>query len=318
MKAIVCTAYGAPEQLELRDVDLPSLAADRVLLRVRAASVNAADWRMLRGRPMVARPLMGGLLRPKDPRRGGDVAGVVEEVGESVTGFRAGDEVFGSGRGAFAEYVAPLARALAPKPAALTFEQAAALPTAGITALQALRDHGRAQAGQRVLINGAGGGVGTFCVQIARAFGAEVTAVCGRHNVELVRSLGAVRVVDYGAEDFARTDQRYDLIVDNAGSRSVWRLTRLLTRTGTLVVVGAHSNPIGHMLAAKTLSPLVRRTLTTFVAKIRDNDLSRLAELAEAGDLTPVIDRTYPLDETAEALRYLEAGHARGKVVIAV
>ncbi|HZR95527.1 MAG TPA: NAD(P)-dependent alcohol dehydrogenase [Gaiellaceae bacterium] len=318
MKAITADRYGSPDALELVEAETPAVEPDRVLLRVRAASVNAGDWRTLRGRPLVARPMMGGVLRPKDTRRGTDVAGVVEAVGADVADLAAGDEVFGTCRGAFAEYATPLARSLVRKPAGLSFEEAAAVPVAAITALQAVRDHGRLQPGQRVLVNGAGGGVGTFTVQIARVLGGHVTAVCHTHNVDLVRSLGAERVVDYTREDFTKTGERYDLVVDNAGGRSPLTLRSLLAPSGTLVVVGAARNPITHLLATVALNPFVRQTLRGFIAKLKREDLQFVADLVEAGEIRPIVDRTYTLQETRDAVRYLEGGHARGKVVITV
>jgi NADPH:quinone reductase-like Zn-dependent oxidoreductase len=319
MKAIIGERYGSPDTLDLREVPTPAVAADRVLLRVRAASVNASDYRVLRGKPLLARPLMGGTLRPKEHRRGADVAGVVEAVGADVTTLKAGDEVFGAGLGSFAEYVAPLADRLVPKPPNLTFEEAAAIPIAAITALQALRDKGGLQAGQRVLVNGAGGGVGTFLVQLARALGAaHITAVCGPHNVEIVRSLGPDRVVDYSREDFTKLGEEYDLIAENAGGTSIRRLLSLLTPHGTLVVVGSHTNPLGHLASAAIQGRLGSKKAVGFIAKLNHEDLVQLGELAAAGTIRPVIDRTYPLAETAEAYRYTERMHSLGKVVVTV
>lgn len=321
MKAIVSTEYGGPERLGLREIDRPPVDADGMLVRVDAASVNPFDWHVMRGQPYFVR-LMFGLRRPKQPVPGGDVAGTVEAVGENVKEFQPGAEVFGSCGGSFAEYVCGKERNFVPKPASLTFEQAAAIPGAGVTALQALRDSGRIQPGQRVLINGAAGGVGTFAVQIAKAFGANVTGVCSTSNVDLVRSIGADDVVDYTAEDFAGSGQRYDLILDGVGNRSLSDLRRALTREGTLVLVGGTSGnwlrPMILPLKAFVLSRFVGQKLLPFFAKIRKEDLLVLTELVEAGKVTPVIDRTYPLSEAPEAIRYLEAGHARGKVVIAV
>src|SRR4051794_22953431 len=316
MQAILSNWYGPPDVLELREVERPEPAPDRVLVRVRAASLNAGDWRVLSGTPVLARPMMGGIRRPKEPRRGGDLAGVVEAVGAEVTGFAPGDEVFGSGLGSFAEYVTPLGKNLVRKPANLSFEEAAAVPGAGVTALQALRDHGRLEPGRRVLINGAGGGVGTFLVQIAKALGAEVTAVCGPGSVELARASGADRVVDYSREDFTHADGPYDLVVDNAGTRSVRRMRRLLTPQGTYVVVGSVKNPLGHMASAVVQRPFTKQRLAVFIAKINGDDLAHLAGLAEAGELRPAIERTYPLAETAAAYRHMVSGHVRGKLVI--
>ena len=322
MQAIVGEEYGGPEVLELRDVDVPALHPDGVLVRVRASSVNPYDWHVMRGLPRLVR-LSEGRSRPKQPIRGVDVAGVVEAVGENVTAFRPGDEVFGAKAGALAEYVcAGPKNVLAAKPAGLTFEQAAAIPLAGVTALQALRDKGRLEAGQRVLVNGAAGGVGTFAVQIAKALGADVTGVCSTRNVDLVTSIGADRVLDYAEVDFARSDERYDLVLDNVGNRSLSDLRRALTPHGALVVVGGGGgNWIGPMmlpLRAAMLSPFVGQRLLPFLAKHTQDDLLVLKELAETGKIVPVIDRTYPLAEAAEAIRYLETGHARGKVVVAV
>jgi NADPH:quinone reductase-like Zn-dependent oxidoreductase len=316
MQAIVSHRYGPPDVLELRGVERPEPAPDRVLVRVRAASLNAGDWRVLSGTPRLARPMMGGIRRPKEPRRGSDVAGVVEAVGAGVTAFAPGDEVLGSGLGSFAEYVAPLAKNLVRKPAGLSFEEAAAIPVAGITALQALRDHGRLEPGQTVLINGAGGGVGTFLVQIAKALGGDVTAVCGPGSVDVARASGADRVVDYSGADFTRVGGPYDLVVDNAGTRSVRRMRRLLTPEGTYVVVGSVQNPLGHMASAVVQRPFTKQTLATFIAKIDGGDLAYLAALAESGKLRPAIERTYPLAETADAYRHMVGGHVRGKLVI--
>jgi NADPH:quinone reductase-like Zn-dependent oxidoreductase len=321
LRAIVGTEYGPPEGLELREIDTPVVDADRVLVRVRAASVNPLDWHVMRGLPYLVR-ITDGLRRPKQSVRGVDVAGQVEAVGKDVTRFRPGDEVFGTGPGAFAEYASAGEAKLVLKPADLTFEQAAAVPVAGITALQALRDKGQIQAGQKVLVNGAAGGVGTFAVQMAKVFGTDVTGVCSTKNVELVRSIGADHVIDYTLEDFTRAAQRYDLILDAVGNHSVREFRRALTPKGTLVLVGGgHGNWIGPLalpLRAVAVSRFVGQRMLLLLAKITDADLAALAELIEAGKITPVIDRTYPLDEVPEAIRYLEAGHARGKVVITV
>jgi NADPH:quinone reductase-like Zn-dependent oxidoreductase len=320
MKAIVRHSYGSPDVLRLEDVEKPAVHDDSVLVRVRAASVNALDWHMMRGAPLLAR--MGERLRtPKTAGLGVDVAGEVEAVGKDVTELRPGDAVFGRAGGAFAEYVRGGVRGFVLKPANVSFEQAAAVAVAGCTALQGLRDRGQLSPGQRVLINGSGGGVGTFAVQIAKALGGEVTAVCGTHNVELIRSLGADRVIDYTREDFTRAVQRFDLIIDIAANRSLAACRRVLATGGTLVIVGAAGNgrrlaPIAaRMLAAAAWSRVGHRMLF-FLAKITRDDLIVLKELIEAGKVTPVIDRTYPLSETAAAIRYLEQGHSRGKVVI--
>ena len=331
MKAIVRNTYGSPEVLELQEVEKPDLADDDVLVRVRAASVNRGDWYSLTGTPYVARMQLG-LLKPKTNRLGVDFAGTVEAVGRDVTQFRAGDEVFGGGEGAFAEYVcvraaAPLRRSfpsfiVAPKPANLTLEQAAAVPVAALTALQGLRDKGQLQPGQQVLINGASGGVGTFAVQIAKALGAEVTAVCSTRNVELVRSLGADHVIDYTREDFTRSDQRYDLMLDVAGSRSWSECKRILNPQATLVMVGTPmGNPlIGPLSIVKVHLAALRSSQRAvfFVANMNKPDMDVLRELLEAGKVTPVIDRQYELSEIADALRNMGEGHAQGKIVISV
>jgi NADPH:quinone reductase-like Zn-dependent oxidoreductase len=321
MKAIVNRRYGSPDALKFEEIDQPVIGDDSVLVRVRAASVNPLDWHYMRGHPYFVR-LMLGLRRPKAIVRGVDVAGHVEAVGKDVQQFQPGDEVFGARDGAFAEYVLGRERNFVLKPARLTFEQAAAIPIAGITALQALRDKGQIQPGQRVLINGAAGGVGTFAVQIAKAFGAHVTGVCSTRNVEMVRSIGADQVIDYTRENFARSGQRYDLILDNVGNRSLRDLRRVLTSTGTLVIVGGKGgrwiDPLPGILKALVISRFVGQKLVRIFANIQKDDLLVLKELVEAGKVTPVIDRTYPLSEAPEAIRYLEAGHARGKVAITV
>jgi NADPH:quinone reductase-like Zn-dependent oxidoreductase len=322
MQAIVRHAYGSPDVLELEDIEKPAVENDSVLIRVRAASLNALDWHIMRGAPLIAR-IGEGFRTPKTTVLGVDVAGEVEAVGRDVTEFKPGDAVFGT-RGAFAEYVRGVARSFVPKPADISYEQAAAIGVAGCTALQGLRDKGQVQPGQRVLINGAGGGVGTFAVQIAKAFGAHVTAVCGTHNVELIRSLGADRVIDYTREDFTRSGERFDLIIDVAASRSLTACRRVLRFDGKLVTIGAagngrHSAPIVFRMLGGTLwSRVGRQRMLFFVAKVTRKDLVVLAELIESGELTPAIDRTYPLSETAAAMRYLEQGHSRGKVVITV
>jgi NADPH:quinone reductase-like Zn-dependent oxidoreductase len=321
IKAVVRDEYGPPERLELRELEKPAVAADGVLVRVHASSVNPVDWHAMRGEPYVVR-LMDGFLRPKESRLGTDLAGVVDAVGEAVTEFRPGDEVFGARTGAFADYVLGRPRNFVAKPAGVTFEQAAAIPVAGVTALQALRDRAQLRAGQRALINGAAGGVGTFAVQIAKTFGADVTGVCSTKNVDLVGSIGADDVVDYTAEDFTRNAQRYDLILDNVGNRSLRDLRRVLKSDGTLIIVGAQPGklfrPLAGLFKALVVSPFVRQRLKSFIAKIGTDDLLVLKELVEDGKVTPVVDRTYPLSEIADAIRYLEAGHARGKVIITI
>jgi NADPH:quinone reductase-like Zn-dependent oxidoreductase len=322
MQAIVSTEYGSPDRLRLEELDTPALEPDGVLIRVRAASVNPYDWHVIRGEPYVGRLMGMGLRRPAESRRGADTAGTIEAVGENVTGFQPGDEVFGRCSGAFAEYALGDPETLVAKPARLTFEEAAAIPIAGVTALQALRDSGAVQAGQRVLINGAAGGVGTFAVQIAKSFGAHVTGVCSTRNVELVRSIGADVVVDYSVDDFTRAEQPYDVILDTVGNRSLRRLRRTLTPNGTLVVVGGGGGrlfgPITQLAGALVLARLGRQQVKPMMAKIRKADLLVLKKLIDQGKLTPVVDRTYPLRETADAVRYLEGRHARGKVVITV
>jgi NADPH:quinone reductase-like Zn-dependent oxidoreductase len=324
MKAIVSETYGSPEALELREIAPPAVDTGDVLVRVRAASVNPADWHLLRGEPALLR-LMSGLRRPKRSVPGMDVAGVVEQVGAGVTRFRPGDDVFGSCSGGFAELARGKESDFAAKPAEVDFEQAAAVPIAGCTALEGLRDHGRLRRGQRVLVNGAAGGVGTFAVQLAKNIGGDVTAVCRTTNIELVRSLGADHVVDYTVEDFARGDARYDLILNIAGNRSLADLRRALTPRGTLVLIGAGVGrggdgigPLARPVAALVLTRFVSQRMVSFIAKVRATGLAELAELIETGKVTPVIDRVYPLAEVPDAIRYLETGHARGKVVITI
>jgi NADPH:quinone reductase-like Zn-dependent oxidoreductase len=319
MKAIVQRRYGPPDLLRLQEIDKPVVHDDDVLVRVRAASVNAADWHIVRGSPFVMRIVMG-LRRPKNAVPGMDVAGEVEAVGANVTGLRPGDQVFGWCAGAFAEYACAGEDHFVPKPAKLTFEEAAAVPLAALTALQGLRDHGRVQPGQKVLIIGASGGVGTFAVQIAKAFGAQVDGECSTSNVEMVRSIGADQVIDYTREDVTWGGTRYDVIFQLAGTRSPSDLRRALAPGGTLVLSGGAGRFAGvdRIIKARALSPFVRQRLTSFLAKETKADLLTLKELLEAGKVTPVIDRTYPLSETPEAIRYLEEGHTRGKVVITV
>jgi NADPH:quinone reductase-like Zn-dependent oxidoreductase len=319
MKAIVSTEYGSPDVMTLREIDQPEVTDDGVLVRVRATSVNAHDWHSLWGQPYVMR--MGeGLRRPKRTVLGIDAAGIVEAVGRNVTDLQPGDEVFGVRSGAFAEYVS--GRNFVPKPVGLTFEQAAAVPVAGLTALQGLRDEGALRPGQHVLIYGAGGGVGTFAVQIAKALGADVTGVTSTSNVDMVRSIGADQVIDYTRDDFTRSGQRYDLILDIGAKRPLWKYRRVLAPGGTLVLVGGSAGrwigPVARALGALVLSRFVSQTLRPFLSDVNKDDLLTLKKLIEAGKVTPVIDRTYPLSETAQAIRYLEAGHARGKVVITV
>ena len=322
MKAVVRQRYGGPEVLELRELERPDPADDEVLVQVRAASLNRADWYSLNGRPYVARPTEG-LRAPKNERLGVDFSGTVEAVGKDVTSFRPGDEVFGGKDGAFAEFVCVREeRAIVPKPPNVTFEQAAAVGVAGLTALQGLRDKGGLQPGQKVLVNGASGGVGTFAVQVAKALGAEVTAVCSSGNVEQARSLGADGVVDYTAKDFTRSGRRYDLIFDVAGSRSWSQLKRVLEPEATVVLVGGSMSnrwlgPLGHVVGTSLASLPGSRKTPFFIAKFNKPDLEVLRGMLEAGRLTPVVERQYPLADVAEAFRYLGEGHARAKVVLA-
>jgi NADPH:quinone reductase-like Zn-dependent oxidoreductase len=321
VKAVVYHRYGSPDVLEYEEIDRPTPGDDEVLIRVRAASVNPLDWRLMTGKPFLGRLMMGGLRKPKK-RPGVDVAGVVEAVGRSVTQLRPGDEVFGSCSGAFAEYACASESSLVRKPGNVTFEQAASVPVAGYTALQALRDRGHVRAGQTVLINGASGGVGTFAVQIAKAFGADVTGVCSTGNVDMVRSIGADRVIDYTKEDFTRSGRRYDLILDNASNHPLSACRRVLKPAGTHVMIGGPYRGwvpfLARLIAVPLLSRFSSRKLLLLMAKRSKEDLSVIRDLMESGKVTPVIDRVYPLTETADAVRYLEQGHARGKVVIVV
>src|ERR1700726_143261 len=324
MKAIVHCEYGSPDVLKLEDVEKPVAADNQVLVRVRAASVNPLDP-TIRG-PWLVRPILG-LRKPKDTRLGVDYAGTIEAVGKNVTNFKPGDEVFGGRDGALAEYVCVLAdRAVVPKPANMTFEQAASVPVAAITALQGLRDKGKIQSGQKVLINGASGGVGTFAVQIAKSFGADVTGVCSTRNVDLVRSIGADHVIDYTKEDFTKTDQRYDLIFDLVGNHSFSERRRILNKNGICVMAGIGGagwhDGMGMRLAgelnAYVRSRFVSEKFVAYIAQFNKKDMTILGDLMQSGKVKPVIDRTYKLSETAHALRYLEQGHARGKVVVTV
>jgi NADPH:quinone reductase-like Zn-dependent oxidoreductase len=322
MKAIVQHSYGTANVLQFEDVDTPTITEDEVLIRVRAAAVNDADWVYTTGRPMIAR-LAFGLRTPKTIVRGKDVAGQVEAVGRNVTTFRPGDEVYGEiEAGSFAEYATAPAALLARKPANLTFEQAAAVPLSATTALQGLRDVGKLKPDQRVLINGASGGVGSYAIQLAAAFGAEVTGVCSARNVAQVRSLGADHVIDYTREDFTTSGQRYDLIFDSIGNHSLSRLRRALTPRGTLVLSsgtgGRILGPMGRIIRALVVSPFVGQTLRVHSAAPSSDDLTVLRELIESGRLTPTIERTYPLSEVPEAIRYFADEHARGKIVVTV
>lgn len=320
MRAVVYRCYGPPEVLQLERVEKPEPAAGQVRVRVRAASVNPYDWHFMRGSPYFMR-LMSGIGRPEINRLGVDFAGVVEAVGEDVTRFAPGDEVFGARTGAFAEYVVlGEDRIIVPKPGNVSFEQAAAVPIAGVTALQALRDKGGLQAGQSVLINGASGGVGTFAVQIAKAYGAEVTGVCSTRNLEMVRSLGADRVIDYTREDYTEGDQRWDLIVDMVGNHSPLENRRVLVPGGTLVLVGAPKGdwvaPLAGMAQALVIGPFVDERIEPILAEFNVEDMDTLAGLMASGRVTPVIDRVFDLEALSEAMRYSEAGHARGKIIV--
>jgi NADPH:quinone reductase-like Zn-dependent oxidoreductase len=326
MKAIVYHNYGSPDVLRLEEIEKPVPNDNQVLVRVRAASVNPLDWHFMEGTPYIMRAMGVGLLKPNEARLGVDYAGTVEAVGKNVTKFKPGDEVFGGKTGAFAEYVCVLAdRAVALKPANITFEQAASVPIAGITALQGLRDKGKIQPGQKVLINGASGGVGTFAVQIAKSFGADVTGVCSTRNLELVQSIGADHVIDYTKEDFTESGQHYDLILDNVGNHSLLEFRRVLNPKGKYVMIGGGGpsdqgliGPLVNPIKALVLSPFVSQDMGMMLAELNQKDLSILGDLMQGGKVTPVIDRTYPLSQISDALRYLEAGHARGKVVITV
>ena len=320
MKAIVYEQFGGPEVLTLSDVERPNLEDDRVLVRVSAASMNPYDWHMIRGLPYMARA-SAGLRSPKHPIPGADFAGVVEEVGVNVTEFAPGDQVFGSGPGAFAEYVSARARSVANTPGNVTFEQAAAVPMAGMTALQGIRDRGQLRSGQRALINGASGGVGTFAVQIAKAMGAEVTGVCSNRNVDLVRSIGADHLVDYTGEDFTRSGNRYDLIFDVVSTQSMSAIRRSLTDTGTYVTAGAVKmgnwiGPFSHLARVKLGSIIGKPTMMSMLTKGSNDDLIMLGDYLASGKVVPVIDRSFSLEQTPEAMAYLETMHARGKIVI--
>jgi NADPH:quinone reductase-like Zn-dependent oxidoreductase len=320
MKAILFTKYGSPDVLQLTEVEKPTPKDNQVLVKVHAASANPLDWHRMRGAPFLAR-LGEGLLKPKNPKLGADIAGRVEAVGSNVTEFQPGDEVFGVCTGGFAEYVCAAETKLALKPAKLSFEAAAAVPVAAFTALQGLRDKGQIQAGQKALINGASGGVGTFAVQIAKAFGVEVTGVCSTRHLDMVRSIGADHVVDYTQDDFTRNGQRYDLIFDAVGNRSVSDYRRALSPEGTCVIAGftTLSRLFEHMILGPWMSRFGSKKVGLMgMATTPTQDLIVLKELLEAGKVVPIIDRRYLLNETAEAIRYLEQGHAGGKVIIIV
>ncbi|TDC82650.1 NAD(P)-dependent alcohol dehydrogenase [Micromonospora sp. KC606] len=327
MKAIVQDRYGSPDVLHLREIDTPEPTGAEILVRVHAAAVNAYDWHVMRGDPYIMRPQLG-FGGPRMKVRGRDFAGRVEAVGRDVTRFRPGDEVYGDlgdANGAFAEYACVPHTVVEPKPVNLTFEQAAAMPLAANTALTCLRDAARLQPGQHVLINGASGGVGTFAIQIAKAHGAEVSGVCSTRNVDLVRSTGADHVIDYSREDFTHHTRRYDVVFDLVGNRSLAEFRRALDPTGTLILSGGGVSgggsllgPVGLIIRGKMLSRLIRQRLVVPTANPSQENLAALRELAESGKVTPVIDRTYPLSQTADAIRYVEMEHARAKVVIAV
>src|SRR5437762_11123770 len=325
MKAIVYCDYGVAN-LKLEEIEKPVPNDDQILVRVRAASVNPYDWHFIEGTPKIMRAMGVGLRKPKDTRLGVDFAGTVEAVGKNVTQFKPGDEVFGGRGGAFGEYVCPRAtRAVALKPSNVTFEQAASVNIAGITALQALRDKGKVQPGQKVLINGASGGVGTFAVQIAKSFGADVTGVCSTRNLEMVRSLGADHVIDYTKEDFTKGAERYDVILDNVPNHSLSECRRILTPNGKYVMIGGGGpndsrwiGPFGRVINTMVLSPFVGQKMGMMMADANQKDLTVLGDMMQSGKVKPVIDRTYKLSEVPAAIAYLEEGHARGKVIITV
>ncbi|MGO8814762.1 MAG: NAD(P)-dependent alcohol dehydrogenase [Terriglobia bacterium] len=321
MKAVRYHKYGSPDVLRCEEVEKPAPGDDEVLIRVRAASVNPLDWHFMRGLPYMVR-MVAGLGKPKDPRLGVDVAGQVEAVGKNVTQFKPGAAVFGSCRGTFAEYACTTESALATKPDNVTFEQAAAVPVAAFTALQGLRDEGKIQPGHRVLINGASGGVGTLAVQIAKWIGADVTGVCSTRNVEMVRSLGADQVIDYSREDFTKSGNRYDIFFDGVGNHSLSACRRVLNPNGVYVPFGGEADrwmigPLARAFSTMVMSLFVSQKLVKFfLAKGRKEDLTLMSELLATGKVNPVIDKRYRLSEVPEAIRYLETGHARGKVIV--
>src|SRR3954447_3570853 len=326
MKAVLYCDYGLAN-VKLEDVEKPTPTDNQLLVRIRAASLNPYDWHFIEGTPYIMRVMGVGLRKPKDIRLGVDYSGVVEAIGKNVTQFKAGDEVFGGRGGAFAEYICVRADrgGVALKPANLSFEEAASINIAGMTALQGLRDKGKVQPGQKVLINGASGGVGTFAVQIAKSLGAEVTGVCSTRNLELVRSLGADHVIDYTKEDFAKTDQRYDVILDNVPNHSLSECRSILNPKGIYVMIGGGGpndnrwvGPFGRIIHALLTKPFIKQKMGMMMADTDQKDLNFLADLMQSGKVKPVIDRTYKLNQIPEAIRYLEEGHARGKVVIAV
>lgn len=322
MKAIVQDEYGSDEVLHIAEIERPAIGDDDVLVRVHAAGLDRGTWHLMAGLPYVIR-LGFGFRGPKNPVPGLDVAGTVVSVGEKVTRFQPGDEVFGIAKGSFAEYASALEDKLAIKPTNLSFDQAAAVPVSGLTAIQALRDVGRLESGQQVLIVGASGGVGTYAVQLAKAFGADVTGVASTAKVDLVRSIGADHVIDYTQEDFADGSHRYDLILDIGGNTPLSRLRSALTQSGTLVIVGGEEGGrwfggVNRQLRAMALSPFIAQRLTSFLSNENHADLERLVQIIEAGDLTPTIGSTYAFAQAPEAMRHLEAGQARGKIVISV
>ena len=325
MTAIIYCDYGVAN-LKLEQIEKPTPADDQLLVRVKAASINPYDWHFVEGTPYVMRAMIAGLRKPKDIRLGVDFAGIVEAVGKNVTKFKPGDEVFGGRGGAFAQYVCPReTRAVALKPASVSFEDAASLNIAGLTALQGVRDKGKVQAGQKVLINGASGGVGTFAVQIAKSYGAEVTGVCSTRNVDLVKSLGADHVIDYTKDDFTKSAERYDAILDNVGNHSLSECRGVLTPNGRYVLIGGGNaneqgflGGLGKALWAMVYSKFVKQPMGMMMADANGNDLAILADMMQSGKLKAVIDRTYKLSETPDAIRYVEQGHARGKVVVTV
>ena len=319
MKAVVHHSYGGPHVLQVENVEKPHPEDDEILVRVYASSLNIAEWYAMTG--LFLARIMGGLLRPKDIRLGADFAGVVEAVGKTVSDFKPGDEVFGGRHGAWSEYVT-VRKGIAPKPANITFEEAATVATAGMTALQGLRDVGKIQPGQKVLINGASGSVGTFAVQVAKAFGAEVTAVCSTRNVECAYLLGADRVIDYTREDFTRSGERYDLLFDVAGSRSWFACKRILQPHATVVLVGGPRTPLigplSHVIGMRLLSLGSSQKVVFFIANFNREDLLVMKDLLETGKVKPFVERTYPMTQTADAMRYLGTGHVQGKLVIAI
>jgi NADPH:quinone reductase-like Zn-dependent oxidoreductase len=323
MRAVVQDTYGAPDILDLREVDRPAIGPGEVLVRVHAAGIDQGVWHLMAGLPYVVRLAGYGVRTPKNPVRGLDVAGEVEAVGTQVTRFRPGDEVFGTCGGSFAEYASAREDRLARMPANLGFEEAAVVPTSGYAALQAVRDHGHVQAGQHVLVIGAGGGVGTFAIQIAKAYGARVTGVASSAKMDLVRSIGADEAIDYTVEDFVDRPERYDAILDIAGNRPLSRLRRALTSQGTLVIVGGETSGkwvggVDRQVRARLLSPFVDQSLRPCFSSERPEDLEELRQLIEAGDVAPVVARAFPLSAVPEAIRYLRAGHPRGKTVVTV